>query len=720
MNTETQTKDSLPVLQAALAFASNGCSVVPTKMDGSKAPIGTWKKYQSERANGLQIAEWYQGGVNTGLGIVTGQASGNLEMLELEGRAVAAGMLDQVREIALASGLGEIWTVINQGYVELTPSGGLHWLYRIADEPVPGNTKLARRPGENGGVEVLCETRGEGGYVVVAPSSGAVHPSGRGWVQVTGGPALIPVLSWEERQAIHAVFRCLDAMPSVETVKESMAAPKGEGVSPGDDYNAKATWDEILGKRGWSKVFSASGTTYWRRPGKSVGISATTGRNDGDNLYVFTTSTEFDAERPYSKFAAITTLDFNGDFKACARELRRMGFGSITVAPEPSVSPIAPAQPMEAQPADILDRERPGEVVDEVERSSWWPKKLDLLDIEAEPKPAFLPREDGERLIYRGKVNGLLGESESGKTWVALFAVQQALAEDHKVIYLDFEDSAKGILGRLRALGAIDQHLEKLIYAQPDEGLSQAAAADLYEALASFNPDLVVLDGVNAAMTLLGLDLNSNTDATKFSQLVLRPLKRQGAAVLTIDHVPKSKENRGNYAIGAQAKRADIDGVGIAVEVLAPFGRGQNGELRLSVTKDRPGHVRAIALGAKAVGVAHLRSAGEDKVRIAIVPVGQPGAFRPTHLMEKVSKVLEASTMPLSKSAVEKAVEGKAEIVRLACQVLADEGYVEISNGPRNSLNLASKMVYREAADPSSEAYKVAQAFPIDDDIDGF
>lgn len=724
MSQQPQESTGSNMLQAALAFAASGCSVVPASMNGSKAPIKAWKEYQSVRANAMQIAQWYSSG-SSGLGIVTGAVSGNLEMLEMEGRAVASGMLDEVRDIAYASGLGNIWEVLNKGYVELTPSGGLHWLYRIADEPVPGNTKLARRPGENGGVDVLAETRGEGGFVVVAPSHGPVHPSGLPWTMLAGSPALIPMLSWEERNAIHAVFKALDGMPTVETVKQAVTAPN-EGLSPGDDFNKRATWDEIIGARGWTKVYTAAGITYWRRPGKSMGISATTGRNDGDNLYVFTTSTELDAEKPYSKFAAVTHLDFNGDFSACAKDLRRKGYGGLTVVPtlvavgSSDHAAIVPAPAPAAHAEDDADTE--DQVINEItgeirERSSWWPKALDLDNTKEEPGPAFLTRDDGSNLIYRGKVNGLLGESESGKTWVALLAVQQCLVAGQRVLYLDMEDSARGILGRLRALGTIDYHLKNLVYANPDEGMSQEAAADLYEALATFEPDLVIVDGVNAAMTLLGLDLNSNTDATKFSQSVLKPLKRGGAAVLTIDHVPKNKDNRGSYAIGAQSKRADIDGASFSVEVLAPFGRGQNGELRLTVTKDRPGHVRAIAMGAKIAGIAHLRSSGENNVRIAIVPVGAPnGTFRPTHLMEKVSRLLEAAALPLSKGAVEKGVEGKAENVRAACQVLIDEGFIKVENGARNSLNMASLKAYRESDDNQSDTYKLAKLFGEDDD----
>lgn len=693
------------MLNAALAFAASGCSVVPASMNGSKAPIKAWKQYQSQRANALDIAAWYKDGTNTGLGVITGAVSGNLEMLELEGRAVASGLLDEVREIAINSGLGQIWQVINDGYVEMTPSGGLHWLYRIADREVPGNTKLARRPGENGGVDVLAETRGEGGFVVVAPSHGTVHPSGRPWILIKGSPALIPTLSWDEREALHLVFRALDAMPQVETVREHIEVKsESDNLTPGTDYNNRGSWDELLLTRGWVKVYTANGTTYWRRPGKDTGISATTGRNDGDNLFVFSTSTEFESERPYSKFAALALLEHGGDFKAAARELRRRGYGSIAAVPTPS---LAPAQTAPAE-GDANENEN-GEPR---ERTSWWPRQLDLTGGADEPEPEFLPREDGQRLLYRGKVNGLLGESESGKTWLALYAVQQTLAVGQRVIYLDFEDSAKGILSRLKALGAIEPHFDGLLYANPDETLGLAATQDLYASLVDFNPDLIVLDGVNAAMTLLGLDLTSNTDATKFSQWVLKPLKKHGAGVLTIDHVPKSKENRGNYAIGAQAKRADIDGAAIAVEVMAPFGRGTNGELKLTVTKDRPGHVRAISLGARAAGVAHLRSQGEDQIRIAIQPLKTANPFRPTHLMDKVSRLLEASKAPLSKAAVEKEIEGKREAIRQACQVLVEEGYIEVTNGARNSLMLSSVKQYREADDPSSDGY--AWTRPVD------
>ena len=707
---QPQTQPTNPHLKAALEFAAAGCSVVPTRADGSKAPIGSWKRYQSERANALQIASWYSDQKMTGVGIVTGKVSGNLEMLELEGKAVAAGLLERAKEIAFETGMGSLWELITNGYSELTPSGGIHWLYRIADEDVPANTKLARRPGENGAIDLLAETRGAGGYTIVAPSSDGTHPSGLPWVQLRGGPATIPMLSWDERQALHVIFRSLDAMPTAETIDAAAAAPKqGEGLTPGDDFNARAKWADIL-PPGWKQVGVHAGVTYWRRPGKEIGVSATSGRNDGDNFYVFTTSTQFEAEKPYSKFAAKALLEFGGDYSACAKQLRKDGYGGIQLAPA-----IAAPSPI-GDDSDIGEQrinESTGEIT---ERSSWWPRPLSLDDSDDEPLPAFLPRDDGFNLLYAGKVNGLLGESESGKTWIALYAVQQALTQGKRVIYIDFEDSARGIRNRLRNLGTIDEHLANLTYANPDEALHMEASTDLYSALAARQPHLVVIDGVNAAMTLLGLDLNSNTDATKFSQLILKPLKKGGAAVLTIDHVPKSKDNRGNYAIGAQSKRADIDGAAISVEVLAPFGRGQNGELKLTVTKDRPGHVRGMALNSKVAGVAHLRSQGDGDVRITISAAGTSDPFRPTHLMEQISQLLEAATEPLSKKSIETAIKGKTDAIRKATQVLIIEKHIAVEHGPRNSMNLKIVTPYRENTDPKNGENKWLEGEQNDDE----
>jgi len=683
-----------PIHATALAFAEAGVSVVPAAMNGTKAPIGTWKQYQLHPASREQIDLWFSGSA-TGLGIITGKVSGNLEMVELEGRAVSEGCLDQIRELAGSSGLQEIWQIISNGYVEATPSGGIHFLWRIADEPVPGNLKLAQRPGEGDSLLVYSETRGEGGFCITAPSNGLVHPSGQPWQLLRGSPAEIPMLSWDERNAIVDLFRSIDQSPKREILEKSLINKVATDEDlPGDDFNERGQWKDIL--KGWKVVYEANGVTYWRRPGKDIGISASTG-HVGDNLYVFTTSTSFESQRSYSKFGAFAHLYHQDDFREAAKALRSQGFGSQKMGEIPTLGELmAPnVAPNLALVPDIdADHIEPAK-----ERSSWYPRPLDLDGEIDQLVPEFLARVDGHRLFYKGKINAVLGESESGKTWVALLGVKQALDVAERVIYLDFEDSGKGILARLRSMGVENAKFKDFIYANPDQNLTLEERMDLVDALSEFQPDWIIVDGVNAAMTLLNLELTSNRDATFFSQQLLRPLAQSGAGVITIDHVPKSKDNRGDYAIGAQAKRADINGSAIAVSVSKPFGRGMTGELNLKVTKDRPGSLREHSKDAKFAGKVILKSDASGKVMMNIQnpQMGEEGQIKPTHLMEAVSRLLEGASMPLSKSAVIKETTGKTESVMIAIKCLIEENFIEIENGSRNSLNLKLLKPYRES-----------------------
>lgn len=57
-----------------------------------------------------------------------------------------------------------------------------------------------------------------------------------------------------------------------------------------------------------------------------MGISATTNHADSDLLNVFSTSTEFEPEQSYSKFAAYAILNHGGDFSAAGKALWEQGY----------------------------------------------------------------------------------------------------------------------------------------------------------------------------------------------------------------------------------------------------------------------------------------------------------------------------------------------------------------------------------------------------------
>jgi hypothetical protein len=655
------------ILLTALEFANQGISVVPVATDGTKRPgIASWKQYQETRPTTAELMTWFADA--QGVGVICGKVSGNLEMLELEGRAVADKMHLDLKEMAGNAGLGEVWDRINNGYVEMTPSGGIHWLYRI-DGEVPGNTKLARKPGDEDKVEVLAETRGEGGFVIVAPTNGTCHPSGGAWTMLVGSAKSIPTLTVAERQGLHQLFATFDCVPKVEFVTEELA-PKGGNLTPGDDYNSKVTWEQVLEPLGWKKVYTnKAGVTSWRRPGKSEGISATTNHAGNDKFFCFSSSTQFEPERSYSKFAIYTLVEHQADFTASARALRSQGYGEA----RKELTSLEVHSPSLVQ---LHDEEG------NIKESSWIPKEIGESELEEEEPPSMLRREDGNCLLYAGKINAIFGESESGKTWIALEAIRQELEKNNIVFYLDFEDSARSILNRLKTLRVKSEKFKMFRYANPDEPLGEGIGEIMRTQIMAYLPTLIVVDGVNAAMNLLGLDLEKNKDATHFSQKVLKPLRIGGAGILTIDHVTKSKDNRGNYAIGAQAKRADIDGAAFAVSVALPFGRGIDGALDITCTKDRPGFVRAICPDAKTVGVANLKSLPDGGIAVSISG-GAVAISNADQRMEQVSKFLETHGYEMNFNDIKKRLRDEgigmgSDMVRLALDTLVARGAVAV------------------------------------------
>lgn len=330
-----------------------GLCVLPIKADGTKRPAVSWLPYKVNRSTPEEHDQWFGGDRPRGIAVVYGGVSGGIEMLEFEGLAVREGVLTEVTEIMEGSGLGDVWQAITTGWASESPSGGVHYRVRVEDG-VAGNTKLASRLAREDEytaeerqrlaekpnskiVRVLVETRGEGGYGLVEPSGGPVHASGRPYVRLAGGPATIPTLDADTLDAVHAICRMVDQLPSEEKAKTA-PRPKRElpagAVRPGDDFEARTDWPDIIGDE-FDPIFTRGNTTYWRRKGKNTGISATTGHAaDRDRLYVFTTSTTFEAETPYDKFAAYTHLTQGGTsaeaFRRAAGELRGRGFGTDT------------------------------------------------------------------------------------------------------------------------------------------------------------------------------------------------------------------------------------------------------------------------------------------------------------------------------------------------------------------------------------------------------
>jgi hypothetical protein len=226
------------------------------------------------------------------------------------------------------------------------------------------------------------------------------------------------------------------------------------------------------------------------------------------------------------------------------------------------------------------------------------------------PEPSVLVRVDGKGLMYPGRVNSLYGMSESAKSWIALLACLQEMDKGNRVIYCDLEDGPEGTLGRTLALGAApDDISQQFRYVHPEGPLSEmqryrfgpqptedgvASSGVFTSLLESFDPTLIIVDGMTVLYGLHGHDTNEATGTDVITSWLKKVCRSGRTTVIVIDHTGKTG-GAGSSPIGAHHKVAMIQGTSLRVDVVDRPMRGAVGTMRLIVHKDRPGAVREIS-----------------------------------------------------------------------------------------------------------------------------
>lgn len=145
-------------LEWARYYVARGWSAVPARL-GTKFPAGEWLRYQTNLPTDAQLADWFgqQGFVR--LGLVTGKNSG-IFVADFDG---AAGM----DTLAALDAKG-----FPQSIRQFTPSGGCHVLLKH-----PGLYIPTRKWRESPWLNTLhgMDIRGDGGFIMAAPSIGAEY-----------------------------------------------------------------------------------------------------------------------------------------------------------------------------------------------------------------------------------------------------------------------------------------------------------------------------------------------------------------------------------------------------------------------------------------------------------------------------------------------------------------------------------------------------------------
>lgn len=282
----------------AIEYFGYGLATLPVKADKSPDCL-QWKE-------GVDDLDSYN--KSHGIGIICGELSGKIEVLDFDNHfGNAKEIISEFMNITDIKDLNKK----HQFVIENTQSGGYHLIYK--SEKIEGNQKLAMYPkwSEKWNKfipDAVIETRGEGGYIVAAPTNG--------YQVIRGSIDKIPTITSEERDLLIENAKSFNKWVEYKDNKHEA------GDKPGDIYNEKLeAIDEMKGalsRAGWKEIRK----NIWQRPDKSKGISATLGKVAPNVFYCFTANGyPFEPEKGYKPFQVVGLLDYQGDFNKLAKEL---------------------------------------------------------------------------------------------------------------------------------------------------------------------------------------------------------------------------------------------------------------------------------------------------------------------------------------------------------------------------------------------------------------
>jgi hypothetical protein len=308
-------------------------------------------------------------------------------------------------------------------------------------------------------------------------------------------------------------------------------------------------------------------------------------------------------------------------------------------------------------------------------------------------RSAVMPTIGRLGFVYPGLRHVFSGPFESAKTLIAYIVAIEEVRIGGFVVLIDLEMGEYEACDRLRALGATDEDLAGIHYLAPETPPGEERLTNLV----GIKPTLVIIDAAAGAYELTQLDDSTRKDVERFNRIWINPFWKAGVATILIDHVVKATDSRGKYAIGSERKIASTD-VHIGFEAIGrPLKRGRTATYKLTTHKDRPGFLARPVAG-ELILVSAGKTGGIEWSYTATQPSGRAGSFRPTALMEKVSRFLEYQSEPVSRNRVENNVEGKAKNVRDAIDILVADGHIAEEAGPHNSKQLSIVKPFRAPA----------------------
>lgn len=308
------------IFSAVTELIQLGYKVLPCE---NKVPTSKVKRVSLFRTKPLhkENFEFYFTDVQQ-VAILTGENS--LEVIDIDSKYDLTKKLYNQLIYAIEIAMPDVWEKL---VVQKSKNGGYHLFYKCGQ--IGSNKLLASRPstpeeqqkGER--KKTLLETRGQGGYIMVCPS--------KGYEFIKGNPHEIQFITPEERQMLFSICLSFDKYNKI-TLKDISHKTASREDAPWNVYNKTYDYGEtlkLLVNAGWEIHREDDDRIFLMRPNhQNFKIDGVIWK-ENSILYIFSTSTAFEPEKPYNAFGVFCQLQYDGSVKAAALALAEKGIGKF-------------------------------------------------------------------------------------------------------------------------------------------------------------------------------------------------------------------------------------------------------------------------------------------------------------------------------------------------------------------------------------------------------
>jgi hypothetical protein len=316
--------------EAARSFLDEGMNPIPAKKDKSPNLAAGLNILHEPYPNDFDFSVFER---SYGIGIACGGISGGIECIDFDchqGQNISEIFTKYIND-------PYIQEMINTGLLAVysTPSGGYHVV--IKSEHYGSSQTLSRYADNN----VMIEVRGNGSYFVTFPTPGYNKINGVDIVKLSE-------CEKEDRDYLFDLAKTFNLGTREDKPKNQLGRKwpeKFDDNSIFGHFNNTAEQElfNLLTEKGWvipdRPIPTKDGVTYFRRPGKDKGISATFGHFH-NMFYSFSDSEDaapFEKEKSYTICDVFIKMKFNDDFQEFKEWLAKKYEVNIPTPVKPSI-----------------------------------------------------------------------------------------------------------------------------------------------------------------------------------------------------------------------------------------------------------------------------------------------------------------------------------------------------------------------------------------------